>query len=236
MIENIPSYLTIVYLVLASLLLAYFWKMLYTAFGKKTANLAISGLVLWAVLQCSLAATGFYLNFEGMPPRFVLVVVPVFAFMFYLAARHSETLQKLDFVPLTFIHLVRIPVEVLIYVWFVYECVPQEMTFEGRNFDILAGITAPLAVYFLIKHGAKTHFKLIYSWNILSLMLLINIIITAVLSAPTAFQKMGLTQPNIAIFHAPFILLPALIVPIVFFCHMVSILKLREIKKELEGA
>ena len=67
-------------------------------------------------------------------------------------------------------------------------------------------------------------------WNIISLGLLVNIIIYAVLSAPFSFQKMAFDQPNIAVLYFPFNLLPAFIVPVVLFGHLVSIRQLLRIK------
>ena len=63
-------------------------------------------------------------------------------------------------------------------------------------------------------------------WNFIALGLLINIVYHAVLSAPYPFQKFGFEQPNVAVFHFPYIWLPTFIVPAVFFCHVASIYKL----------
>jgi hypothetical protein len=65
--------------------------------------------------------------------------------------------------------------------------------------------------------------KIIAAWNIVCLVLLINIVITAILSAPFAFQKLAFEQPNVAILYFPFVWLPCCIVPIVLFSHLVAI-------------
>lgn len=96
------------------------------------------------------------------------------------------------------------------------------MTFEGRNFDILSGISAPFIYYFgFIKY--KLSNKILLAWNILCLGLLINIVTNAVLSLPYPFQQFAFSQPNIAILYFPFIWLPAVIVPIVLLSHLASI-------------
>ena len=46
--------------------------------------------------------------------------------------------------------------------------IPQLMTFEGRNFDILSGITAPI-IYWLAFRSGKTNRPLLIIWNILAL-------------------------------------------------------------------
>jgi len=63
------------------------------------------------------------------------------------------------------------------------------MTFTGRNFDILAGITAPLIAYFGFTK-AKLGSKIILLWNIICLGLLIAIIINALLASPSPIQQL----------------------------------------------
>ena len=103
--------------------------------------------------------------------------------------------------------------------------VPELMTFEGRNFDILAGITAPFMAYFVFekkKLGRQT----LLIWNFICLGLLANIVINALLSAPFPFQQFAFEQPNIAILNFPFSWLPTFVVPMVLFGHLVSIRQL----------
>ena len=99
------------------------------------------------------------------------------------------------------------------------------MTFEGRNFDILSGISA-LIVYFLAFRNGRTNRTLLIVWNLAALALLANIVTIAVLAFPSPFQMTGLGQPNIGVTYFPFIWLPSILVPIVFFCHVASLLKL----------
>lgn len=99
------------------------------------------------------------------------------------------------------------------------------MTFEGRNYDILAGITAPFIAYFGFTQR-KISRQLIVAWNFIALALLLNIIVNALLSAPTPLQKFAFDQPNIAIVNFPFSWLPTFIVPMVLFVHLASIRQL----------
>ncbi len=95
------------------------------------------------------------------------------------------------------------------------------MTFEGRNFDILSGLTAPIIAWLAFRNG-KTNRPLLIVWNIFALLLLINIVADAVLSIPTPFQQLAFEQPNRAVLYFPFVCLPALVVPIVLFSHLAS--------------
>ena len=99
------------------------------------------------------------------------------------------------------------------------------MTFEGRNFDILAGISAPFIAYFAFKENEIKQ-KLLLIWNIIGLGLLLNIVVNAFLSAPSPLQLFAFDQPNIAILNFPISFLPTVMVPIVLFGHLVSIRRL----------
>jgi len=46
------------------------------------------------------------------------------------------------------------------------------------------------------------------------------------LSLPSPIQKFGIEQPNVAVAYAPFIWLPAIVVPIVLFSHLAALWKL----------
>jgi len=96
------------------------------------------------------------------------------------------------------------------------------MTFEGRNFDILSGLTAPLIIWLAWKNDVPDR-KILLAWNFICLALLINIVVNAVLSAPFPFQQFGFDQPNIAVLYFPFVWLPGFVVPAVLVSHLIAI-------------
>ena len=120
------------------------------------------------------------------------------------------------------LHVVRIPVEFVLYGLYVYKAVPELMTFEGRNYDIISGLTAPI-IYYLGFVKKQLNTKILLIWNFICLGLLFNIVVHAVLSAPFPFQLFAFEQPNIAFLYVPFNWLPSCIVPLVFLSHLASI-------------
>jgi hypothetical protein len=108
---------------------------------------------------------------------------------------------------------------------FQHGLLPQEMTFEGRNFDILSGITAVI-IAFIGFRGGRINRPLLIVWNLFALALLINIVSVAILSFPTPFQRFGFEQPNVGVAYFPFIWLPTIIVPAVLFAHLVALFQL----------
>jgi hypothetical protein len=65
--------------------------------------------------------------------------------------------------------------------------------------------------------------KYLLLWNVACLALLLNVVIIAVLTAPSRFQQLAFDQPNIALLYFPFEWLPSFIVPIVLFSHLATI-------------
>lgn len=189
--------------------------------------LIIFGLM---ALQSILSLSGFYLVEQTAPPRFALLILPslILISLLFTFTSCKKFLDTLDIELLTLIHTIRIPVEFILWVLFLHGMIPELMTFEGRNFDILAGITAP-AIYYLYFRKKKISKSIVLGWNILSLVLLLNIVTHAILSIPSFIQQLAFDQPNIAVLHFPFVWLPSLIVPIVLFSHFVVIRQLRKI-------
>ena len=219
--ETLPIYISTVF-VLTTLLTAL---LLYKA-GNNSKLLIIATLT-WLALQAAVSLTGFYTITKGNPPRFGLLFIPpvVFIIIVMLTKKGRAFTDRFDLKTLTLLHIVRIPVELVLYWLFLHKMVPQIMTFEGRNFDVLSGLTALVIYYF---GYVKKLFgrKVLLGWNIICMPLLFNIVITAVLSAPFPFQKFGFGQPNVALFYFPFVWLPCFVVPAVLFAHLVAIRRL----------
>jgi hypothetical protein len=217
--QNLPAYISIVFVLTTLFSMFIFVK---AANGNRT---VLYVLIAWLVLQGVIAYSGFYTNTLGVPPRFTLAPIPTFICMIFLFVTSAgrRFIDSLQLPTLTLLHAVRLPVEIVLFWLFLHKVVPQEMTFEGRNFDIISGVTAPVAAYFARRNNNK---YILLSWNILCLCLLVNIVVTAMFAAPFAFQRIAFNQPNVAVLYFPYVWLPAFIVPLVLFSHLVAIRKL----------
>ena len=218
---TISFYINIIFIVTAFMAIFFF----YLASNKSLIPITI--LLTWVMFQSMLGFSGFYQITNTFPPRFIMLILPpIFLIIFiFLAKKGRLFIDNLQLKWLTIIHLVRLPIELVLYALFVAKSIPEVMTFEGRNFDIIMGITSPFIFYFTFFKNKLSSRYLLF-WNIIGLIMVLNIAITGVLSSPFAFQKFGFEQPNIAVLHFPFNLLPALIVPLVIFSHMASIKKI----------
>jgi hypothetical protein len=196
------------------------------AFGSRTTNAVNFGLAFLLIFQGTLAATGFYRNSTSPALAIVFIgVLPSLILTILLLLLSGDFVERLDLRMLTLIHLVRIPVEIALYGLYLNGAIPQLMTFEGRNPDILVGFTAPVIAWVAFRGGVQRKWLLI-SWNVFGLVFLLNIVVNAALSIPGPIQQFAFDQPNVAVLHFPFTWLPTVIVPIVLFCHLASLKKL----------
>ncbi|WP_298418245.1 hypothetical protein [uncultured Kordia sp.] len=185
------------------------------------------GCIVWISIVGVLGINGFYQKQGTFPPRFALLLAPTILFILLLFTnkKSRDLMNNFSLKWLTIIHIVRIPVEITLYNVFLAGLIPDLMTFEGYNFDILSGITGPI-LYYLVFVKKIIGRKGLLLWNIVCLGLLITILTIAVLSAQTPLQQLAFDQPNIGVTYFPFVWLPAIIVPIVLFSHLVSVKQL----------
>jgi hypothetical protein len=222
---DLPLHIPILFIatVLASLLF-FIYAMRESNLGRKGIIMASFILIAWLSVQLFISLKGFYYtNTRSFPPRFTLLVVPPLLLIIFLFStrRGRGFIDSLPLVPITFLSIVRIPVEITLYWLCLYKYVPELMTYNGRNFDLISGNTAPFIAYAIYRGVLKKWMILL--WNVLALGLLLNIVVNAVLSAPLAFQQFAFDQPNVGLLYFPFVWLPSFIVPVVLFTHLVSI-------------
>ena len=219
--ETVSPYISLFFGATTLLTVFFFYR---AANNSRLTLFVLSG---WLLLQAIIGLSGFYTVTDRMPPRLMLLLLPpiIFIAVLFLSPAGKKYLADLNIKTLTILHIVRIPVEVVLLFLLLHKAIPKGMTFEGHNFDIISGITAPLVYYFgLMRNQLNT--KIILVWNFICLGLLINIVVTAIFSVPAPFQRFGFEQPNIAILYFPFIWLPGCVVPLVLLSHLATIKKL----------
>lgn len=213
--ENIPFYIPLLFAATTAFAVYLFYR---AANRSKKVLAAITG---WLLLQAVIGLTGFYTVTNSRPPHFLFLTFPplLFILSLFITRKGRQWLDSLNIKTLTLLHVVRIPVEIVLFLLFTYKTIPSLMTFEGRNFDIISGLSAPL-IYLLCFSKHKTRRPALLVWNLVCLGLLINIVTIAVLSAPLPFQQLSFEQPNRAILYFPYIWLPGFVVPVVLLSHL----------------
>jgi len=232
MIENVAPYIALVFILTTIVTLILFYSLIKNAASyavRKSANTLLIVLAAWLLIQGLIAYSGIYhAHPTELPPKIVLLGIAPALFTIIVLFATTGGRRFLDSLPpgrMAYLNTVRIPVELVLFWLFTSGAVPQLMTFEGRNFDIIAGITAPLIGYFgFTKQRIGRPGLLI--WHLSCLALLISIVVLAFLSAPSPLQRFAFDQPNIAILYFPFSWLPTFIVPVVLLGHLASIRQL----------
>ncbi|MDN5200037.1 hypothetical protein QQ008_01660 [Fulvivirgaceae bacterium BMA10] len=191
--------------------------------------LFVGVIVSWMTFISIASFRGFFRDFNELPPKFLIIlVVPLVIFIVTITVFSkpvNHLLHQISYGWLTIIQSFRIVVEILLWGLFVNGTIPIQLTFEGTNFDILVGLTAPV-VYFMIKKNEGSGKTLLYIWNIAGLLILMNIVITAVLSTPTPFRVFHNEPANTIVTEFPYSWLPGILVPIAYTMHILSLKKL----------
>ncbi len=232
MIKDLPSYVNVTFILTTiSTLLLFLWtiKNSNSQWSRKNSGIVVIVLSAWLIFQAVLSLKNVYHSeIIAFPPKILILgILPALLsiLLLFVSKRGKRFIDSLPLLNLTVLSLIRLPVEIILFWLFLNKTIPEIMTFEGRNFDIIAGITAPLVAYYgFIKQ--KISRKIILLWNLVCLGLLINIVLLAFFSMTTPMQKFAFDQPNIAILYFPFSWLPTFIVPIIIFSHLSSIRQL----------
>lgn len=229
--ENLPTFVSIFFGLTTILTIGLFYK------ATKQSKVTLAIILTWLSIQTIVGISGFYTVTDSIPPRFLFLLLPPILLItgLFVTNKGRKYIDSLDLKMLTILHTIRIPVEIVLFLLCIYKTVPQLATFEGRNFDILSGITAPIIYYFsFIKQRLSNSIILI--WNFVCLGLLINIVTNAILSAPFPIQQFAFDQPNIAVLYFPFNWLPSIVVPLVLFSHLAAIRQLLKNKNKEKKA
>lgn len=229
MIENLPTYIAIIFgLTTIATLSLFHFTMKKSSYSNQALKISV-GLLVWLVIHGVLSFTLFYKDTIGdIPPKLPFFgVVPIIVTILYLfnSKNGKAFIDSLPLKQLTIISIVRIPVEFVLYWLFLNNAVPELMTFTGRNQDIFAGLTAPLIAYFAFRNDTINK-KLLLIWNIAGTVLLLNIVVNALLSFPTIIQQQAFDMPNIGLLYFPFVWLPIFVAPLVLLTHFISISQL----------
>ncbi|WP_272148601.1 hypothetical protein [Tenacibaculum aiptasiae] len=218
MIPNLPLYISISFILLTVYTVFMFIK------SNKLSITTATIFLVWIVLISILSYIGVYHFQEGdSVSRFGLIIIPTTVFILYLL-RAKTVYNTRDIRWSTALHIVRFPVELLLFQLAIREWLPMEMTYKGWNFDIIPGITAILLVVWM--HYKTINRQLLIGWNIIGVCLVLFVFINGVLSQEMLYQRYGYAVPNKGIAYFPIILLAGVIVPVVVYTHISDIILL----------
>jgi hypothetical protein len=180
-------------------------------------------LVAWTIFVSVWSLSGKMSDFSIFPLNFLpVILIPLIAAVIFISSKAlGEVLRHIPPYRLIRLQSFRFFVEVLLWLLFVAQLLPVQMTFEGRNLDILAGFTAPI-IAVLASKGKISNTGIIV-WNLICLALLLNIVITAILSTPSPWRVFMNEPANYIVTYFPISLLPGLLVPLAYYLHFMSL-------------
>jgi hypothetical protein len=181
---------------------------------------SLAGGMGWMALTAAVAQSGVLRQWDRNPPPFVILVVGVLVVAGGIAfsTLGRRLAQGLPLWGLVAFQGFRLPLELAMHGMYERGIMPVQMSYSGRNFDIVTGITA-IAVGGLLAVGRGGR-ALVAAWNILGLLLLTNIVVVALLSTPR-FAFFGRDRLNVWITYPPFVWLPAVMVASALAGHLV---------------
>jgi hypothetical protein len=176
----------------------------------------------WAVFNYMLADAGALAVFTLPPRMFFVFGLGLIAVAVIVLSSWGRALARLPWSVLLGVQAFRILVELLIHRAVTEGIAPPQMTWSGYNLDIVTGVTA-LPVAALAARDALPRWA-IAAWNALGVALLGVVLVVAILSMPTPFQRV--TPDNTWVAFAPWVWLPTILVCCALLLHGLCVRKL----------
>ncbi|MDE2156765.1 MAG: hypothetical protein KGJ32_12850 [Xanthomonadaceae bacterium] len=192
------------------------------------ASVAIGGMYLWLGYAGVLGYIGVFGDPALRPPGPAFVLIPVFLFVFLFLARSAPAARIAASIPLGLLmgaQVFRVGVELFLYRLWHAGLAPHMLTFEGANFDILIGLSAPVVAW--LHATGRMGERPALAWNGLGIAMLANVAVRAMLTAPGLFHLITTDLPDRAIGIFPFTYIPGFMAPLGLTLHVLAIRALR---------
>jgi len=196
------------------------WRKASADAGLSRRTVPILVLGLWLLVPGILAIRGLLDRWTMPAPALVLTaILTVATVVLAFSPVGGRLASSVSLAGLVGFQFFRVPVEWVLHRLFVEGVVPVQMTYAGRNFDILSGISAAMVAMLLVAgRGGR---GLVLAWNLLGLGLLLHIIMIAALSAPTPLRHFMNEPANRLPGLFPYVWLPTFLVQAALFGHLV---------------
>jgi hypothetical protein len=178
------------------------------------------------MLGTFVAAAKGKLSFETRPPTMLFVFAGVFILAFGggLSRFGKQLAVGLPLVALVGFQAFRFPLELLLHQAYREGLMSVQMSYSGRNFDIVTGVTAAILGLILWKRPVPRW--IVQIWNVMGICLLANILTVAFLSTPLPIRVFFNEPANVWIKDAPYVWLPAVFVLLAIMGHLIVTRKL----------
>lgn len=181
--------------------------------------------VAWYALLSFIASKG-YLESEttSFPILGYIFLASLFVSYILSLTKIGEALSQLDWNFVIGFHGFRVLMELALYMAYLEDKVPIQMTFLGLNFNILAGVSAIIIAPSL---AYRSRLRLIKIWNTISLLLLFGFVAITTLTAKSDFQFFNSKNNLQELLTVPYIYIPGILIFFGFFGHWVVFKKIK---------
>lgn len=232
-IDPVAATFVVIPVALAALLL---WATARAYKGAGAATMvAIVGVCTfgWMTGTWLLASSGVFRQWDRTPPPFAFLILAVLFLSGVLALTPLGRRLAVT-VPLWALILVqgfRFPLELAMHEMYERGVMPVQMSYSGRNFDIVTGASAVVVALLVRKSGRRA---LALAWNVVGLLLVLNVASVGVLSTPR-FRYFGDDRLNVWITYPPYVWLPAVMVLAAIAGHLLIFRALGRPANQLEA-
>jgi hypothetical protein len=178
---------------------------------RRAVFLTVAASAVWMGATWWAAASGALRQWNATPPPLVILVaaIVILAGAIAFTGYGARLVRGLPLWTLVAVQAFRLPLELAMHVQYERGIMPEQMSYSGRNFDIVTGATA-IVVAWLAATGRAGR-GVVAGWNVLGFALLLNIVVVAILSTPI-FRYFGDDRLNVWVTDPPFVWLPAVMV------------------------
>jgi hypothetical protein len=204
---------------------------IFTAFrylGQRTGIAAAIILPIWLAYVGLLSYTGLVGDAERRPPGIAFIVLPTILFIAVALVRRPLGARVAASIPVALLigaQTFRIGVELILHRAWQDGLAPRMLTYEGANFDIMIGVSAPIVAWAVWKGRLSAKWAIV--WSVAGFLMLANVIARSAMTAPGPFLTIQAEVPNLVIGTFPYTFIPGFFAPLAIALHVLTIRGLR---------
>lgn len=203
--------------------------------GRRSAIVVASVLMTWLLYVGCISYFGVIRNVAMRPPGPIFLFAPLLVFLaaFIVRTQTAPGRQTATAFPLSLLlglQTFRVVVELFLHQLWHDGLIPRMLTFSGANLDIYVGASAPVFAWVAMRGCAGR--SVVLGWNVLSLLVLANVVVRAILSAPGPLNLIHAEVPDLMIGTFPFTYIPGFFVPLAVVLHVLAIRAINLAKRE----
>jgi hypothetical protein len=185
-------------------------------------------LPIWLVYIGVLSFAGVVADPDRRPPGITFIVLPTILFIAVALVRGALGTRIAAGVPVALLigaQVYRIGVELFLHRAWQDGLAPRMITYEGANFDILIGVSAPIVAWTVWQGRLAPRWAIF--WNVAGLLMLVNVIARSAMTAPGPLLAIQAEVPNLVLGTFPYTFIPGFFAPLAIALHVLSIRALR---------